>query len=569
MKKSKSTHNDKLPNITDDVEKAIEQSPLSSPTSTSSKEFVELISNNATTQAILNLKNNPFFHDKRKWEDSFSVAEIKELAGNIVKAAKDNDGETYVTLQEEEYTVPASTHEDESSQESDNIDSTNKKPGRKPMPDEESFSDLDQDPKVKRKAQNRAAQRAFRERKERYVKELEIKIKQIQDAHLVTTTQLVRENQQLRSVIYRLESENYALKGIPYQPPPPLQTPPPPPQSGPCGHYPNIAPLLPQEPLALSSYSTTPSTPSILHSISPSLGSISPSKPISKKVSVKQKSPTPTPPPQPLEYTFSITTPASLKLHTAITTSPKPNRSEPIEPVQLYHPSTRPSKRQSTPTSPLASTKPDSLSLNKNDSVTVVSSASAKKSGSVCTPIHSPIAQQQDDTNSVFSDNTTSTTCTQQQKGMQQLSLHLFDCHIDPEGKHFCETLHEQVCNDAFFRLLSEPLFDQMGKLNLSLIGSPVPIVTGSMKSLEDKDTTQDNTIIEKSKDKEDTPYRKHLLTCPEIWFALTQHSKFSNYTTNQLCQAVKDAAKCSDTGPVLEETDLQKIMIKMDQDCL
>ncbi|RCH91107.1 hypothetical protein CU098_001257, partial [Rhizopus stolonifer] len=202
-------------------------------------------------------------------------------------------------------------------------------------------------------------------------------------------------------------------------------------------------------------------------------------------------------------------------------------------PVQLYHPSTRPSKRQSTPTSPLASTKPDSLSLNKNDSVTVVSSASAKKSGSVCTPIHSPIAQQQDDTNSVFSDNTTSTTCTQQQKGMQQLSLHLFDCHIDPEGKHFCETLHEQVCNDAFFRLLSEPLFDQMGKLNLSLIGSP------------------------------------HLLTCPEIWFALTQHSKFSNYTTNQLCQAVKDAAKCSDTGPVLEETDLQKIMIKMDQDCL
>lgn len=42
---------------------------------------------NATTNAILSLKNNPFFHDKRKWDESFTVAEKKELTGNIVKAA--------------------------------------------------------------------------------------------------------------------------------------------------------------------------------------------------------------------------------------------------------------------------------------------------------------------------------------------------------------------------------------------------------------------------------------------------------------------------------------------------
>lgn len=42
---------------------------------------------NATTNAILSLKNNPFFQDKRKWDDSFTVAEKKELTGNIVKAA--------------------------------------------------------------------------------------------------------------------------------------------------------------------------------------------------------------------------------------------------------------------------------------------------------------------------------------------------------------------------------------------------------------------------------------------------------------------------------------------------
>ncbi|KAI8138336.1 hypothetical protein BJV82DRAFT_301128 [Fennellomyces sp. T-0311] len=71
-----------------------------------------------------------------------------------------------------------------------------------------------EDPKVKRKVQNRAAQRAFRERKERYVKELESKIKQVQDSHLQATAQLVQENQHLRSIVYRLEAENFALKGI-------------------------------------------------------------------------------------------------------------------------------------------------------------------------------------------------------------------------------------------------------------------------------------------------------------------------------------------------------------------
>ncbi|CEG83408.1 hypothetical protein RMATCC62417_17333 [Rhizopus microsporus] len=74
--------------------------------------------------------------EKRKWDESFTVAEKKELEGNIVKAAKDNDGETYVTLQKEEFTVSSLNDEEEDySQESDS--SVNKKPGRKPMPDEE------------------------------------------------------------------------------------------------------------------------------------------------------------------------------------------------------------------------------------------------------------------------------------------------------------------------------------------------------------------------------------------------------------------------------------------------
>lgn len=63
-------------NVSVEVKKALDQSP---------KE--ESKPSNATTKAILKLKTNPFFNDKRKWDDSFTIAEKKDLEGNIVKAA--------------------------------------------------------------------------------------------------------------------------------------------------------------------------------------------------------------------------------------------------------------------------------------------------------------------------------------------------------------------------------------------------------------------------------------------------------------------------------------------------
>ncbi|CDH58400.1 predicted protein [Lichtheimia corymbifera JMRC:FSU:9682] len=69
------------------------------------------------------------------------------------------------------------------------------------------------DSKQKRKEQNRAAQRAFRERKERYVKELEEKIKTLQENHASDNDRLQKENDDLRATIKRMESEMYTLKG--------------------------------------------------------------------------------------------------------------------------------------------------------------------------------------------------------------------------------------------------------------------------------------------------------------------------------------------------------------------
>jgi hypothetical protein len=67
--------------------------------------------------------------------------------------------------------------------------------------------------KERRKEQNRAAQRAFRERKEKFVKELQIKIKQMELKHKDEVELVKRENRELKDRIKSMEAEIYTLKG--------------------------------------------------------------------------------------------------------------------------------------------------------------------------------------------------------------------------------------------------------------------------------------------------------------------------------------------------------------------
>lgn len=73
-------------------------------------------------------------------------------------------------------------------------DKVSKKPGRKPLTTE---------PTSKRKAQNRAAQRAFRERKEKHLKDLETKVEELQKA----SEEANNENQKLRSQVEKMTAE--------------------------------------------------------------------------------------------------------------------------------------------------------------------------------------------------------------------------------------------------------------------------------------------------------------------------------------------------------------------------
>ncbi|KAJ1922339.1 DNA-binding transcription factor yap1 [Mycoemilia scoparia] len=76
---------------------------------------------------------------------------------------------------------------------------SHKKPGRKPLTTEATS---------KRTAQNRAAQRAFRERRQKYITELEEQVKAISDQQELTN----RENKQLRALIQKLQHENSKLR---------------------------------------------------------------------------------------------------------------------------------------------------------------------------------------------------------------------------------------------------------------------------------------------------------------------------------------------------------------------
>ncbi|CAO3564400.1 unnamed protein product [Mortierella alpina] len=79
-----------------------------------------------------------------------------------------------------------------------------KKPGRKPGPTCPAL----------RKEQNRAAQRAFRDRKERHLHQLENMIKDLKNQHFLVISKYQRDAHDLKALIESLQSENYYLREV-------------------------------------------------------------------------------------------------------------------------------------------------------------------------------------------------------------------------------------------------------------------------------------------------------------------------------------------------------------------
>ncbi|KAF9915173.1 hypothetical protein BX616_006745, partial [Lobosporangium transversale] len=123
----------------------------------------------------------------------------KRLYSSTVNSS-DEDADSRKTLGTR-YSDSASSNHTSSSEPSAKV---RRKPGRKPNP---------ASPAV-RKEQNRAAQRAFRDRKERHLQEMEAMIKDLQEKNSQMNMRIQQDTQQFKTTVESLQSENYYLRHV-------------------------------------------------------------------------------------------------------------------------------------------------------------------------------------------------------------------------------------------------------------------------------------------------------------------------------------------------------------------
>ncbi|CAH0016435.1 unnamed protein product [Clonostachys rhizophaga] len=129
----------------------------------------------------------------------FSFADGDQTAHTLADApetvqSESSDGDANESNEKRSYPEEDEEDEGKSAKRRESTDKAPKKPGRKPLTSE---------PSSKRKAQNRAAQRAFRERKEKHLKDLETKVEELEKASEAAN----HENSKLRAQVDRMSVE--------------------------------------------------------------------------------------------------------------------------------------------------------------------------------------------------------------------------------------------------------------------------------------------------------------------------------------------------------------------------
>ncbi|KAG0248023.1 DNA-binding transcription factor yap1 [Mortierella polycephala] len=177
---------------------SLPQQPIQSdlyPVSFTDNDWAQILNNNQEAQDLLSTAIAQ--HEQYKEEDPMKR---KGIISQMHQASqrKITDGESALRQ----------------GSEGDNSSDEGHSPGEgKPAPKKAGRKPLTTEPTNKRKAQNRAAQRAFRDRKERYVKSLEERIKELEEQNpSKTDVKLAEENLNLKVLVQKLETENYFLK---------------------------------------------------------------------------------------------------------------------------------------------------------------------------------------------------------------------------------------------------------------------------------------------------------------------------------------------------------------------
>lgn len=153
------------------------------------------------------VQESPFL-DNYEYDFGDSSFDFSFAADDTTRPVTDVDGDGAETVRSESSDndgnekrgLPDDERDDESSpKRRESSDKVPKKPGRKPLTSE---------PSSKRKAQNRAAQRAFRERKEKHLKDLETKVEELEKASEAAN----HENSKLRAQVDRMTTELHQYK---------------------------------------------------------------------------------------------------------------------------------------------------------------------------------------------------------------------------------------------------------------------------------------------------------------------------------------------------------------------
>lgn len=140
-------------------------------------------------------------------------------------------------------------------------------------------------------------------------------------------------------------------------------------------------------------------------------------------------------------------------------------------------------------------------------------------------------------------------------------------CIRDKDGVSFCERLKEEVCSNAYDRLLTEPLFDAQGYLNETVASHPVPIVTSSTKERSKTDVFNEleqfltENFSPTTDSVSNTSNSVDLISCSEVWQRVAKHPMFEQFNTDELCDELRRRAKCSRTGPVFEEYEVKEVL--------
>ncbi|KKY20466.1 putative bzip transcription factor (ap-1) [Phaeomoniella chlamydospora] len=142
------------------------------------------------------MDESPYLDFDGEFDDSYNFdLNGDDMIGDLPPESSTSNGDNEHELHEKRKSVGGKDADDEGGgKRREGEDKAAKKPGRKPLTSE---------PTSKRKAQNRAAQRAFRDRKEKHLRDLETKVESLEKASESTN----HENGLLRAQVERLQVE--------------------------------------------------------------------------------------------------------------------------------------------------------------------------------------------------------------------------------------------------------------------------------------------------------------------------------------------------------------------------